>query len=173
MHNRTSTIFIIYNYSYMMICYISGFLLLLLYVIYITIKDKGISESISATVYSLDDKSKWVYTIIIFIAAFLIAPHLFEITSAFSAEFLAFLTIIGMLGTGAAPLVHGKKNILHYSSAIIMGIASQIISYMLFPKIMFMWVPYIIYTLYMENGKYNMFIGELIMMISLLVCGIV
>ena len=155
-----------------LISYILGFIILFSYITYIIWKDKKIPQSISATVYSLDKKSKWLYTIIIFIVAFLIAPYLFEITSAIGIEILAYFTILGMLGTGADPLVHGEKNIIHYSCAILMGSSSQVISYLLCPYTMFLWLPYVVYTLYMEDGRCNMMFGEIVMTIALLICGL-
>ena len=155
-----------------LISYILGFAILLSYIIYIIWKDKKIPQSISATVYSLDKKNKWIYTIVILLAAFLIAPYLFEITSAIGIEIVAFFTMVGILGVGACPLIYGKKNELHYVCAILMGSSSQVISYLLCPYTMFLWLPYIIYTLYMENGKWNMMFGEMAMMIALLICGI-
>ena len=155
-----------------LISYILGFAILFSYIIYIIWKDKKIPQSISATVYSLDKKSKWLYTIITFIVAFLIAPYLFEITSAIGIEILAYFTILGMLGTGADPLVHGEKNIIHYSCAVLLGSSSQVISYLLCPYTMFLWLPYVVYTMYMEDGRWNMIFSEIVMMIALLICGI-
>ena len=155
-----------------LISYILGFVILFSYIIYIIWKDKKIPQSISATVYSLDKKSKWLYTIITFIVAFLIAPYLFEITSAIGIEILAYFTILGMLGTGADPLVHGEKNIIHYSCAVLLGSSSQVISYLLCPYTMFLWLPYVVYTMYMEDGRWNMLFSEIVMMIALLICGI-
>jgi hypothetical protein len=157
----------------MLFSYVLGFVILFAYIIYIICKDKSIPESISATVYSLDSRNRWIYTIVVFIAAFLIAPHLFEITSVIGIEYVAYLTILGMLGTGADPLVHGDKNIVHYCSAVLMGGASQSIVFMLCPFAMMLWLPYVVYTLYMEDGRWNMMFGEIVMIIALLICGIV
>lgn len=153
--------------------YILGFIILFAYILYIIWKDKKIPVSISATVYSLDTKNKWIYTIVILLSAFLIAPHLFTITSTIGIEILAYFTIVGMLGVGACPLIYGEKNTLHYACAILMGSSSQIISYLLCPYTMFLWLPYVVYTLYMDDGRWNMMFGEIVMMIALLICGIV
>ena len=156
----------------MMVSYILGFAILIAYVLCVMIKDKKIPESISSTVYSLSYKDKWIYTLAIFATAFLIAPYLFEISSIVGIEYMAFLTIGGALGTGAMPLVFGEKNTLHYASAIVMALSSQYIVYSLLPSAMLLWIPYVIYTLYMENGKWNMFFGEIVMITTLLICGI-
>lgn len=70
---------------------------------------------------------------------------------------------------GVDPLIKGDKNIIHYISAIIMGISSQIIVYLLNPYLLLLWVPYIIYTMYKEDGTKNMFIAEMVMLISLFI----
>jgi hypothetical protein len=153
--------------------YIFGFVLLFAYILYIIWKSKKIPVSISATIYSLEDDNKWLYSLITIMVALLIAPHLFEITSAIGKELIAFFTIFGMLGTGADPLVYGEKNIVHYSCAAVVGVSSQVISYLLCPYTMFLWIPYVIYTLYMDDGRWNMLFGEMVMMLALMICGIV
>ena len=115
------------------ILYILGFLVLLLYTVYITWKDKRIPYSISSTVYSLEKKNRIVFTAVMFLTAMLIAPWLFEIMSGTDLMFLPFLTIIGLFGVGADPLVYNEKNIIHYASAILLGISSQFIVWIMLP----------------------------------------
>lgn len=138
-------------------------------------KSKSIPASISASAYDLDMSHKWIFSIILILCGFLIAPELLEITSKVSPgnEFLSFFTIAGIMGVGTDPLVHGKKNIIHYISAILLGICSQIIVLLVNPYIFLLWIPYILYTLYMENGKWNMLFGEIIMILNLLACDII
>lgn len=145
---------------------IIGYLIIFLYCLIIVLKNKEIPNSISQTVYSLP--YNWIFTLIMFISAFLIAPNLFEILPE-AYKFLAFLTIGGILGVGVDPLIKGDKNIVHYISAIIMGVSSQIIIYLLNPYLLLLWIPYIIYTMYKEDGTKNMFIAEMVMFISLFI----
>jgi hypothetical protein len=106
-----------------------------------------------------------------FIVGFMIAPKLFEAIQNPSYKFLGFFTVLGILGVGADPLVKGKHNIVHYLSAIIMGISSQIIVYMNMPQLLYFWIPYILYTLYERNTDKNMFLAEIVMLVSLgIVC---
>ena len=86
--------------------------------IYIIWKDKKILVSISATVYSLDTKNKWIYTIVILLSAFLITPHLLAITSTIGIEILTYFTIVGMLVVGACPLIYGEKKRIHYTTLV-------------------------------------------------------
>lgn len=71
----------------------------------------------------LPNKLKWIFTIILFAITFMIAPRLFSITNNYYS-FLVFFTLVGILGVGVDPLIKGQKNIIHYSSAIMMGISS-------------------------------------------------
>lgn len=144
----------------------SGFLLLLIYCITIIIINKEIPNSISQTVYMLPNKLKWIFTIILFAITFMIAPRLFSITNNYYS-FLVFFTLVGILGVGVDPLIKGQKNIIHYSSAIMMGISSQILVYIINPYILLSWIPYIIYTIYIEDGRKNMFFAEIVMLICL------
>lgn len=96
----------------------------------------------------------------------MIAPRLFSITNNYYS-FLVFFTLVGILGVGVDPLIKGQKNIIHYSSAIMMGISSQILVYIINPYILLSWIPYIIYTIYIEDGRKNMFFAEIVMLICL------
>jgi len=149
--------------------FVLGYATLVLYLLYVFLKDAKIPSSISATVHSLGEGKWWIFTLVMFAVAFLIAPKLFTITSYFNVAFLAFMTVGGILGVGVEPLVKGEKNIIHYSSAVVMGVASQAIVYKLCPMIMLMWTPYVVYTMYAENGKCNMFFAEMVMMTNLLI----
>ena len=148
-----------------------GFLIIFLYCIIVIIHDREIPNSISQIVYSLSEKWKWTFTIVMFIVGFMIVPQLIEVIQNPLYKFLGFFTVLGILGVGADPLVKGEHNIVHYLSAIIMGISSQIIVYMNIPQLLYLWIPYILYTLYESNADKNMFLAEIVMLISLgIVC---
>lgn len=148
-----------------------GFLIIFLYCIIVIIHDREIPNSISQIVYSLSEKWKWTFTIVMFIVGFMIVPQLIEVIQNPLYKFLGFFTVLGILGVGADPLVKGERNIVHYLSAIIMGISSQIIVYMNIPQLLYLWIPYILYTLYENNADKNMFLAEMVMLISLgIVC---
>lgn len=154
------------------ILFILGFTILFSYIGYVTWKDKKIPFSISQTVHSLEDKYKWMFTILMFVVAMLISPQLFVLIQPFNYEILAFMTALGLFGVGADPLDNDEKDILHYISAVIMGIASQMIVFIISPWLMLLWIPYVIYTMYMDDGRWNMMFAEIIMMIALLIAGL-
>lgn len=140
-----------------------GFLIIFFYCIIVAIKNKEMPNSISQTVYMLSEKWKWLFTVVMFVAAFMIAPQLMTVASAYGCEFLSYLTVAGILGVGVDPLVKNEKNIIHYASAVIMGASSQTLVLLVNPWFLLSWVPYICYTLYMEDGSKNMFVGEMSM----------
>ena len=54
-------------------------------------------QSISATVYDLRKRNKWIFTAVMFVVAFMIVPQMIERASE-ETRFLAFLTCVGILG---------------------------------------------------------------------------
>lgn len=147
-----------------------GFLVILLYCIAAIIYKKELPNSISQIIYDLGEKWKWTFTIVMFIVAFMITPQLIEILDT-PYKFIGFMTTLGILGVGADPLVKGESNIIHYMSAIIMGVSSQIIVYITIPYLLYLWIPYIVYTLYENKADKNMFLAEIVMLSSLcIVC---
>ena len=148
-----------------------GFIIIFFYCIIATIKNKEIPNSISQIVYGFSEKWKWVFTVVMLIVGFMIAPQLLEVIQNPLYKFLGFFTVLGIFGVGFDPLVKGEKNIVHYVSAVIMGISSQIIVYMIMPQLLYLWIPYVLYTLYENKSDKNMFIAEMVMLISLcIVC---
>ncbi len=143
-----------------------GFLIILLYCLIITIKDDEIPNSISQIVYSLDTKWKWTFTAIMWAVGFMIVPQLMEVIPS-DYQFLGFLTVVGILGVGADPLKKGERNVLHYVGAALCGVCSQLVVSLLNPSLLFLWLPYVLYTLYESRSDKNMFLAEIIMLLSL------
>lgn len=140
-----------------------GFIIVFIYCLIITVKDKQMPNSVSQMVYSLSVKWKWTFSAVLTMVAFMIVPQLISV-AADDYTYLSFLSVTGILGVAVDPLVKGEKNTLHYVSAVIMGISSQVLVYTISPQLLLMWVPYIIYTLIMEDGRKNMFLGEMVML---------
>ena len=140
-----------------------GFVIIFSYCIFVAIKDKEIPNSISQTVYSLDNNHKWIFSAVMVIISFMILPQLLEVVPI-GYEFLSYLTVLGIIGVGIDPLDKDKKNIIHYVSAIIMGVSSQILIYIMNPYLFLLWIPYIVYTMYKDDGRKNMFLSEMVML---------
>lgn len=135
------------------------------YTVAMSMMIKGIPESISSTVYQLGGKSTWVFTIVMWLVAFLIAPKLMEISSD-CTRFLAFFSVAGILGIGASPLVAKEKNTFHYVCAAVSGIASQLLVAPNQPLLLLLWFPYIGYTLLAKDGSRNFFWVEVSCMLT-------
>ena len=140
-----------------------GFALIFIYSAWIWWKRREMPQSISATVYDLSKKSKWIFTAVMFAVAFMIVPQMIERASE-ETRFLAFLTCVGILGVGADPLCHKEKHPIHYASAILTGVSSQAVVGINTPWALLTWIPYVVYTLYQTNGTKNMFLGEMSML---------
>lgn len=142
-----------------------GFILIFLYCFAVTVKDGEMPNSISQMVYSLDKKWKWTFSAVLFAVAFMIVPQLMTAAEP-RYTFLSFLTVGGILGVGADPLSKDEKNIVHYASAVVMGLATQALVFLLNPILLVTWMPYILYTLSNEDGNKNMFVGEMAMLLN-------
>lgn len=146
--------------------HIIGFSIIFAYIFYAMIKVRGIPTSISSSVYTFNTARKWVFTLVMWCVGFMIAPHLFVISSD-STRFLVFWMIAGMLGVGADPLDKDEKNTFHYASAIVCGISSQLLLFFNFPTALWLWALYVPYTLIWEFSGKNMFFAETIMIIGI------
>lgn len=75
------------------------------YIIYTCVKRKEIPESISAIVYGSPMNLKWTFAAVMFVSAMLLMPTLLEKASG-NTEFLAFLTIAGIVGVRSRPPIY-------------------------------------------------------------------
>lgn len=140
-------------------------IIMVTYTVAMSIAIKGIPESISATVYQFSKKWEWVFTIVMWLVAFLIVPTMME-KSSDTTRFLAFFTVAGILGVGASPLVAKERNTFHYVCAAVSGIASQVLVALNHPTLLLMWFPYIGYTLVAKDGGRNFFWVEVSCMLT-------
>ena len=152
----------------MFVISIIGFIIVLLYVIYSTIKCKCIPESISASVYSLDEGKKWLFSCAMLLLGAMIAPYMFEMVPQ-AHEFIVWLMVMGLFGIAADPLRKNSKNIPHYIGAAVCGIASQALILLNCPSILLLWALYVPYTLVWEHSGKNMFFAELIMILGMMI----
>ena len=125
----------------------------------------AVPESVSSTVYLLPRKGQWLFTIVMWVVAFLLIPQLMQISSD-NTRFLAFLMISGILGVGASPLVVKEKNTFHYVCAAVSGITSQLLVALNQPLLLLPWFLYIGYTLLAKDGSKNLFWVEVSCMLT-------
>lgn len=141
-------------------------IIMVTYTVAMSIAIKGIPESISATVYQFSKKWEWVFTIVMWLVAFLIVPTMME-KSSDTTRFLAFFTVAGILGVGASPLVAKERNTFHYVCAAVSGIASQVLVALNQTTLLLMWFPYIGYTLVAKDVSRNLFWVEVLCMLNI------
>lgn len=130
-----------------------------------TLQTKEIPVSISSTVYVLPKQGQWLFTLVMWLVGFSIAPTLFEI-SGDETRFLAFFTIGGILGVGASPVVAKEKNTFHNVCAVVAGLASQLLVYLNSPHLLLLWFLYVGYTLAAKDGSKNLFWVEVACMLT-------
>ena len=129
-------------------------------------RSREIPASISATVFQLSRKGQWVFTIVMWLVGFLLLPVLLEKVSE-KTQFLAFLMVAGIGFVGAAPLVLKEKNTVHYVSAAIAGISSQLLVALNQPLLLLTWVLYVGYTLVAKDVSRNLFWVEFLCMLNI------
>ena len=146
---------------------IIAIIITVIYVTAVSLLAGELPVSVSSTVYELGKKWAWVFTVVMFIVPMLLAPSLMSHSKG--TEFLAFLTIGGVLGVGAAPLMSGERNTFHYLCAAVSGLASQMLVALNTPLLLLIWLPYICYTLYEKDCKHNLLCVELECMIVIFI----
>lgn len=122
------------------------FLIILIYLIVLIIKEKKIPHSISETRYYLDNPI-WFTVIMVFISYNLL-PSIISITPE-NYQIFAFLSMIGISFVGVADDFRRDKfiDIIHTIFAIISFIYSQIWIGLLIPKLLLIWIPLLIYLI--------------------------
>ena len=108
----------------------------------------SIPPSLSASVFNLKIKDRWIWTVVILTVCFLCVPTYIEKTSE-NTQFLAFLAIAGLAFVGAAPLVKFSDDKMqfrvHEVGAIVCATCSQILLAFNCPWLLLLWVPFIVY----------------------------
>lgn len=118
-----------------------SFLIFALYTSIVCIKNKDIPWSISATYYTLEHRYWFAFSMMT-PTLLLIAPALEA--SGSGSEFLAFLSVSGMLLVGISPNYREDKmeNIVHNTGAYITAAFSQIWMMINCPILLFHWAIY-------------------------------
>lgn len=117
---------------------------------------RKLPDSVSAMVYLLPRAGQWLWTLWLWAVAFLILPSLMEAMPE-SWTCVGFLTIAGLLFSGAMPLVKNEANTLHYVFAIAAGILSQVCVLLINPEWFGAWMLF----LFLMGSPYVQPWGEL------------
>lgn len=112
--------------SWIITCVLIAFTI---YLIYngVVLKLFGVPKSLSMTFYLLQEKKNWTrifFPIMMVSMAFLLLPAWLEISIGSSFQFLAFLTVTGIIFVGAVPTFKSSdlENTVHMTSAIVAAI---------------------------------------------------
>lgn len=106
-----------------MITFYVGIAIVIVYIQFMLIKNQHIPESVSDTYY--EGAGYW-FTIIMFIASFLIIIGMLDMTDGSYLQFVSFFTGAGMALVGAAPNFKTGERLVHYTGASVLLFGSQI-----------------------------------------------
>lgn len=106
-----------------MITFYIGIGLVICYILFMIFKNKHIPDSVSDTYY--EGAGSW-FTIIMFIASFLVIIGMLNMTEGSYLQFVSFFTGAGMALVGAAPKFKTGEEIVHYLGASVLLFGSQL-----------------------------------------------
>lgn len=126
--------------------------IILLYVLSVCIKRRGIPYSISETYYALSHKIWFLFAM--WGTAGLLMPHILD-NSKEGTECLAFMGLFGMFLVGAAPNFREEfEGKIHSAGAVLSLVGSQAWVLLNEPMCLIVWVNYLLYTIvYMSSFK--------------------
>lgn len=120
--------------------------LLAVYTITLCVANNEIPSSLSASVFYLPKAGQWLWTAVIVVVVFLVAPTLIEKASD-NTQFLAFLACVGLLYVGGAPLVKETWDMsykVHMVGAFLCAISAQLLLAFNCWWLLLAWVPWIV-----------------------------
>jgi hypothetical protein len=100
-----------------MIIFYIGLGIVICYTLFMIAKTKHIPDSVSDTYY--EGAGNW-FTIIMFIASFLIIIGMLNMTEYSYLQFVSFFTGAGMALVGAAPNFKTRERLVHYIGASVL-----------------------------------------------------
>ena len=131
-------------------------------------------DSISQIVFLLKDRNKWIFAAVMVGIGLLLMPFLLERASE-GTKFLAFLSIAGVIGVGVNPLIgsHDGETAMHsdtqhYVCAALCGVCSQLLVALNSPWWLTLWTLYVAYTLFERKADKNVFMAEVICILTTL-----
>lgn len=104
-----------------MIIFYIGLGIIVCYTLFMIAKTKHIPDSISDTYYK--GAGNW-FTIVLFIASFLLIAGMLEMTKDSYWQFVSFFTGAGMALVGAAPNFKTGERLVHYTGASVLLVGS-------------------------------------------------
>ena len=130
-------------------------IILLSYTIALCVKGGGVPSSLSASVFSLPENKRWIWTVVICAVCFLCVPTYIERTGE-NTQFLAFIAIAALAFVGAAPLVKNHKELaykVHCWAAVVCAVCSQMVLVFNQSWLLLCWVPFVALFLTYETHR--------------------
>lgn len=134
-----------------------AFALLTVYVTVVCTYNQKIPDSLSQTVFSINQRNKWIWTLLIFSMIILVsvpmkclpfAASVFEKTSGLASALLMMVAMFLLAVVGVTPLNNGDEKSMdfkvHMVSAWTSGIASTIAIAVERPLVLLCWVPWVV-----------------------------
>ena len=131
-------------------------IILLGYTIALCVKGGGVPSSLSASVFLMPQRKRWIWTVVICAVCFLCVPTYIERTGE-NTQFLAFIAIAALAFVGAAPLVRNHKELaynVHCWAAVVCAVCSQLVLVFNQPWLLLCWVPWAIAE-YLETDVFQ------------------
>lgn len=119
-------------------------IILLVYTVALIIKGGGVPASLSASVFSLPQGKRWIWTVVLAAVCFLCVSTYIEKTAE-NTQFLAFIAIAALAFVGGAPLVKDTKDIaykVHSVAAVVCALYSQLVLVFNQPWLLLCWFPW-------------------------------
>lgn len=131
---------------------VCAIILLLVYTVAMCIIGEKVPSSLSASVFDLPQRIRWIWTITLYMVCILVLFPFFGGTSFLdkvseNTQFLAFIAIVGLAFVGAAPLVKDTSDMaykVHCGAAVVCAVCSQLVLAFNQPWLLLSWVPFII-----------------------------
>ena len=114
-------------------------------------------SSLSASVFSLPIRKRWIWTVVLATVCFLCVPT-YVCKAGDNTQFLAFIAIAALAFVGAAPLVKDKSDLaykVHCVTAVICAVCSQLVLVLNMPLLLLSWVPFVAAGFIVGWGKWR------------------
>lgn len=115
-------------------------------------KNGGVLESISSTAYLVSHKI--AFTLTLLIIGGLLLPSMLERSSE-GTQFLAFLTVVGLSMVAVTPNYRSENGLQHNIGGIGCCICSQLLVMLNRPLLLLLWLPCVVYLLFLRDRNYT------------------
>lgn len=137
-----------------MVMVVIAMALLLAYTLAVCLRERRIPESLSKTVFWIQKDYVWLWTLMMALIGFAVVPFMMDHAHDW-LRWLVWLAVGGLLLVAVAPLdgdSEGMAYKVHMTGAWMCAVASQLLIAFCSPKLLLMWVPWVIVFLIRTSG---------------------